>query len=262
MKKTKTITLFLMFFAFISMAQHTDIYEKSLFIDQSDTLRYRIMLPEGFSEDKAYPLILFLHGAGERGNDNEKQLTHGSKLFASEDNRAKFPAIVIFPQCPVNDYWANADVDRSTQPVTLKFPYEKAPTTSMSLVMKMLDKYVSEPFVKKDQVYVMGLSMGGMGTYEILYRKPEVFAAAIPICGGGNPDGVTAYAKKVPVWAFHGAMDNVVDPRLSFQMVSAILDAGGFPRFTVYDAANHNSWDPAFAEPDLLPWLFSHTKTE
>jgi predicted peptidase len=105
----------------------------------------------------------------------------------------------------------------------------------------------------------MGLSMGGMGTFELLSRKPDVFAAAVAICGGGDPDSVTEYASEVPLWAFHGAKDNVVAPQQSITMVSALLKEGGLPRFTLYDDADHNSWDPAFAEPGLLPWLFSHS---
>ena len=104
--------------------------------------------------------------------------------------------------------------------------------------------------------------MGGMGTYELLARNPNRFAAAIAICGAGDPKYVNNYAKKIPVWAFHGAKDNVVDPLQSMKMVSALLNEGAFPRLTLYDFANHNSWDPAFAEPELLQWLFSNTLNE
>ena len=107
----------------------------------------------------------------------------------------------------------------------------------------------------------MGLSMGGMGSFELLSRRPDIFAAAIPICGGGDPNSVSGYAKNTPLWVFHGAQDNVVNPLQSMEMVSALLKAGVYPKFTLYDFANHGSWDPAFAEPDLLPWLFSHKKT-
>ena len=130
----------------------------------------------------------------------------------------------------------------------------------MSLVINLMDGLVERPFVKTDQVYVMGLSMGGMGTFEIIHRKPEMFAAAVPICGGGDPLSVSNYAKSIPLWVFHGAKDDVVNPILSINMVSAILKEGGFPKFTLYDFANHNSWDPAFAEDELLSWIFSNTK--
>ena len=237
-----------------------DLFSYEHHMVNDDTLNYRMLLPKDFDESKTYPLALMLHGAGERGNDNKKQLTHGSQLFLKETTRDSFPAIVIFPQCPQNDYWSKLDADRSTKPITFKYKYNEAPTTAMALVMDLMTEMVAKPYVKTDQVYAMGLSMGGMGTFEIIYRNPKMFAAAIPICGGGDPESVTAYAKTIPLWILHGAKDDVVDPKLSLSMASAIITAGGFPKLTLYDFANHNSWDPAFAEPELLKWLFSNTK--
>lgn len=218
-------------------------------------------MPKNFSKDHQYPLVLFLHGAGERGSDNEKQLVHGSKLFANQQNMENYPAIVVFPQCSKNDYWSNVDVDRSNYPIRLKFKYDDGPTKPMQLVMDLMDEMLEKPYVDHNQIYIMGLSMGGMGTFELIHRKPKTFAAAIPICGGGDTSSVSNYATTLPIWVFHGAQDNVVDPQLSINMVSAILKEGGFPKFTLYDFANHNSWDPAFAEPKLLSWLFSNKKS-
>src|SRR5690606_3970353 len=189
----KRISINILYLFFILMgikgsAQHQDLYGTKTFINNLDTLNYRIMYPKEFSEDKQYPLVLFLHGAGERGNNNESQLAHGSKLFASDENREAFPAIVIFPQCPQDDYWANAMVNRTTKPLTLNFQNGGEPTKALSLVMQLMDEMVAKSFVIKNQVYVGGLSMGGMGTFEILSRKPELFAAAFAICGGGNTE--------------------------------------------------------------------------
>lgn len=242
---------------FITSAQDVYLFEKKELIVAEDTLPYRILYPENFDIEKTYPLIMFLHGAGERGNDNEKQLTHGSALFLEQNNRTKYPAIVIMPQCATDDYWAQVEVDRSNYPIQLDFQFEKGPTKAMGLVLHLLDDFQNENFVNKNQTYVMGLSMGGMGTYEVLARNPNRFAAAIAICGAGDPKYVTKYAKKIPVWAFHGSKDNVVAPIHSITMVSALLKEGAFPRLTLYDFANHNSWDSAFAEPELLPWLFA-----
>ncbi|MDT7829372.1 prolyl oligopeptidase family serine peptidase [Pricia sp. S334] len=253
-------TVLLLSYGCVALAQEHSLYKKEHFIDGKDTLLYRILYPKNFSEDDSYPLILFLHGGGERGNDNEKQLTHGSRLFANPSHRKEFPAIVIFPQCPADNYWSNVAVDRSSYPIGLDFQYAKGPTEPLSLVMELLDEFRSKDYVDRNQMYVMGLSMGGMGTYELLSRKPDVFAAAISICGAGEPESVTNYATKVPLWAFHGARDNVVDPQHSLTMVSALLKEGGHPKFTLYDDANHNSWDNAFGEPGLLPWLFSHSR--
>ena len=265
LKRRYSIKKFLLGFlvVFISniiVAQHQELYSNEVFVSNTDTLQYRMLLPKDFTKDKQYPLVLFLHGSGERGNDNKAQLVHGSKLFADESNRENFPAILIFPQCPKNDYWANAPVDRSTKPISLKFPLDVEPTKALNLVMELMDDLTSKSFVNTSKVYVGGLSMGGMGTFEILYRKPNMFAAAFAICGGGNPKSVKAYAKTTALWVFHGAIDDVVDPQLSIEMVSAYLKAGGKPNFNLYADDNHNSWDSAFAEPDLLSWLFSKSK--
>ncbi len=243
-----------------AIAQDYELYKEKFFIQNSDTLKYRIMYPKDFSEDKNYPLVLFLHGAGERGSDNTSQLIHGSKLFANDENRETFPAIIIMPQCPQDDYWVNASVDRTTMPITLKFLNGGEPTKAMNLVMQLLDKMIAKPFVNNSQIYVGGLSMGAMGTFEILSRKPDLFAAAFPICGGGNLEAAENYATTTDLWIFHGANDDVVNPQLSMDMVSAILNYGGKPNFTLYGDDNHNSWDSAFAEPKLLPWLFSKSK--
>ncbi len=254
----KKLSIWLFFFgiSFYSPAQESE-FSKATFVKNLDTLKYRILYPQDFSDTNKYPVIFFLHGAGERGEDNEKQLVHGSRLFLRQENLEQFPAIVVFPQCGTNDYWSNAKVNRNKRPIKLKFNYRRKPTKAMSLVLDLVEEIVGKPYVKEDQVYVIGLSMGGMGTYELLYRKPTVFAAAIAICGGGQAKGAKEFFK-TPLWAFHGANDDVVNPQLSLEMVSRVLKYGGKPKLTMYDNANHNSWDPAFAELDFLSWLFSN----
>ena len=254
------LILFLVCLSNTLIAQHEELYSKKYYINQSDTLQYRIMMPKDFDNSKQYPVILFLHGAGERGNDNKAQLVHGSKLFASEENRTNFPAIVVFPQCPKNSYWANAKIDRSTKPLKIEFPLDIKPTKPLRLVMQLMKEISSKPYVNKSKIYVGGLSMGGMGTFEIVYRRPKLFAAAFSICGAGNPKATKVYAKTTPFWIFHGANDDVVNPLSSLEMVSGILKNGGKPNFTLYAKDNHNSWDSAFSEPELLPWLFSNIK--
>ena len=261
LKNTRSILgVFFLLGALKLSAQHQEQYVKERFVSGIDTLNYRILMPKNFELQNQYPVVLFLHGAGERGNDNTKQLNHGSELFYK--TRDSFPAIVIFPQCPQNDYWANATVDRSTKPLSLYFPEDTLPTKSMTLVMQLLEDMLIKPYVNKNQVYIGGLSMGGMGTFEILYRLPEVFAAAFAICGAGNPEATETYAKTVPLWVFHGANDDVVDPQQSLAMVSGILKYGGKPNFSLFAKDNHNSWDSAFAEPKLISWLFSNSKSK
>ena len=263
MKSKKLILLIGLFIlGQLAKAQHQEKFSKEVFVQGADSLLFRQLLPKDFNPKKSYPLVLFLHGAGERGADNTKQLTHGAAVFTADSIQEQFPAIVLFPQCPTDDYWSQVTVDRSNYPVQLDFKYQEGPTQSMKMVLQLLDTYLQQELVDKDQVYVMGLSMGGMGTFELIYRKPETFAAAIPICGAGDPKTVNKYAQTTPIWAFHGAQDNVVAPTQSLAMVNALLEAGAHPKFTLYDFANHNSWDSAFVEPDLLPWLFSKTKNQ
>lgn len=255
----------LLIFCFIAgtalgITQKNPEYEKKTFIEGNDSLNYRVLMPTDFEEQKKYPLVLFLHGAGERGSDNESQLLHGSSLFTDPLNRGAFPAIVLFPQCPKESYWAQVQIDRSSYPIALDFEQEKEPTPALQSVMHLVEDYSKKSFVDTNRIYVIGLSMGGMGTFEILWRLPDIFAAAIPICGAGVPELTMAYAKRVSLWIFHGAQDNVLAPKESVKMVQELLSNGARPRFTLYDFAGHGSWDPAFAEPQLLPWLFSHRK--
>jgi predicted peptidase len=209
---------------------------------------------------KKYPLILVLHGAGERGNDNESQLVHGAGLFLRDSIREKYPAIVVFPQCPANSYWSNMDpkMDKYGKKEFL-FKADGKPTIAMDLAQQLLKKLIKDLSVNKKQIYVGGLSMGGMGTFEIVRRNPKLFAAAFPICGGANP-ATAPQLIKVKWWVFHGAADDVVSPVYSQKMVDALKAVNGDVKFSLYPGVNHNSWDNAFAEPTLMAWLFSKSK--
>lgn len=239
-------------------AQTMEDYKKEQFVQNSDTLNYRILFPDDFSEDENYPVVLFLHGAGERGNDNEAQLTHGSKLFL--EKRKEFPAIVIFPQAPEEEYWVKIEANREVTPVEFDFNNTAEPTTSLGLVMALMDSVADKKFTDNDRIYIGGLSMGGMGTYEMLYRKPEMFAAAIAICGGADPEITKEYPEGFNIWIFHGEKDQVVNSEHSKTMAREINSNGGNAKLSLYPDADHNSWDPAFEEPYLLPWLFNNIK--
>jgi|25_taG_2_1085351.scaffolds.fasta_scaffold01652_2 predicted peptidase len=249
--------LSLLLIPFTLSAQEQEAFKKEHFIKDSDTLHYRILFPKDFSEEKEYPVVLFLHGAGERGSNNQSQLTHGSELFLK--NQEEFPAIVIFPQAPKEDYWAKVEVKRDTIPFQFDFMNEKPATKSLQLVMDLIDEMTSKSYVNKDRIYVGGLSMGGMGTFEIIYKKPEMFAAAFAICGGANPEIAKEYPEGFNIWLFHGKKDDVVLPKYSEAMARSINHYGGNAKLSLYPDDNHNSWDSAFAEPNLLPWLFSHS---
>lgn len=248
----------LLLISVFAYADNNSLYQSMIYKQGEQTLQYRILYPQSFDKHKRYPLVLFLHGAGERGSDNTLQLTHGGALFADNAVRDDYPAIVVFPQVPKDQYWANVSVNRDTQPVQLHFSAAPVPTQVMALTLALVDELVAKPYVDDRRVYIGGLSMGGMGTLEMLYHRPDMFAAAIAICGGGNEQMATHYRKGMPVWLFHGEEDQVVDPELSRQMHSAIVAADGQAKLTLYPGVGHDSWTAAFAEPTLLPWLFSH----
>ncbi|WP_238989341.1 carboxylesterase family protein [Mucilaginibacter terrigena] len=246
---------------FLAQAQTNSAFDRGSFINKTDTLAYRILFPKKFDPTKKYPLIIVLHGAGERGSDNEAQIKYGPKLFLNDTIRQNYPAIVVFPQCPANSFWSNVKIEQNTaNKYVFNFQEGGEPTTAMHALLGLVDQLLDKPFINDKQVYIGGLSMGGMGTFEMLRRKPKVFAAAFAICGGDNTNNAEKYAKKVPLWIFHGAKDSVVPFEHSQVMVDAIKAAGGDPKFTVYPNDDHNSWDDAFAEPQLIPWLFSHSK--
>ena len=210
------------------------------------TLPYRLYVPDETKKPKSHPVILFLHGSGERGDDNAAQLNHVVKIFARPEFQKKYPCFVIVPQCPEGEGWT--DWRRKAPP--------PLPAPAMRLALRCLDEVMVEFKVDPNRVYIGGLSMGGFGTWDCLTRFPGRFAAAIVCCGGGHPEKVTRATAKVPTWVFHSIDDGAVPVDLDRKMVTAMTKKGGKPRYTEYEAVGHNCWDPAFAEPKLMPWLF------
>lgn len=226
----------------------------------SNTVRmpYRLLYPEPYEETKKYPLVLFLHGAGERGTDNTKQLSYVADVFLKEENRKKFPCFVILPQCPEQGYWASVNPDRSKLPLGLDFNYDRPITPWLEAALEIADNVTKKEQVDTSRVYIMGLSMGGMATFESVYRHPRRFAAAVPICGGGDAERYDERVKHIPFWVFHGDEDNVVEVENSIAMVAKLRALGADVTYTQYPGIKHDSWINALAEPDLMPWLFSH----
>ena len=233
------------------------LFLKNEFIFKGDTLLYRVMFPENYDKSKSYPLVLFLHGSGECGNDNEKQLVHGASLFTDSVNRIKYPAIVLFPQCPTNGSWVSLNEKPND-----KFDIidTKNPTKPIELANKLIDYYQKTEAVDAKRIYILGLSLGGMGTFDMICRYPRKFAAAIPICGGVNLERLKK-VRKMPIRIYNGGSDNVVSPEYSRNAYNE-LKAFGSQRVEhiEFSGVGHNSWTPAFAEPDFLNWLFSQRK--
>jgi predicted peptidase len=248
-------------FQFISGYSQKELFESNNFFQGENSLPYRILFPENFDTALNYPVLFFLHGSGERGNDNELQLVHGKSFFSSDEVRKDFPAVIIFPQCPKEDYWAKVEFSYDAEGKRIfGFRPKLEPTQSMQLFMSLVDSILTVDWADTTRFYIGGLSMGGMGTFEILHRMPDVFAAAFPICGGGDPITAISYANKVNLWIFHGEKDDVVPVKHSYDMFDAVKKAGGNPRLTIYPEVNHNAWDYVFLEKELMPWLFSNKK--
>lgn len=240
-------------------AQDTTLFKAESFITRNGELPYRILMPKRYNPEIKYPLLIFLHGSGERGNDNELQLTHGASLFASDSIREKYPAIVVFPQCPAEGYWVNRQYDRTEEGVEILFPRAITPSDEQRMLEELLKELKKTLPVDEDRIYVGGLSMGAMGTFELVRRNPREFAAAFAICGGANP-AIAGKLKRLPWWIFHGDADQVVPLRYSEQLVESMRRLDIDVQFTVYPGVGHDSWTQSFANPQLLEWLFAQSK--
>ncbi len=218
------------------------------------TLLYRLLEPLEPIEGTRYPIIIFLHGAGERGDNNRAQLVHVLDNFVVTKHRSEHPCYVVAPQCPSEWAW------------TMSFRGDNgmiwADTASYleNMIMDVVDELIEEGQGDPDRVYLMGLSMGGIGTWDMMVHFPDRFAAGIPICGIGNPAAADTL-KDIPIWAFHGRDDSVVPISGSREVVNAIQAAGGRAILTAFDRVGHNSWDYVFEEqPFVYDWLFAQRR--
>jgi predicted peptidase len=238
------------------------VFEKRTFKDaKGKTLLYRLLTPENYDPKKLYPLVVFLHGMGERGADNEKQMIHGVKNFASPELRRKYPCFVIAPQCPGDAQWVSEDLTKVLKGTLTQDNYKlpAEPSEPERLVLELIPALEKEFSIDPKRLYITGLSMGGFGTWDLICRRPELFAAAAPVCGGGDKEQAAKIAK-IPVWLFHGGKDGAVKPAWSKTMIDALEKAGGKPKYTEYPDVGHNSWDPAYKDPELYAWLFAQKR--
>ena len=212
--------------------QQAQAFEKT--VTKTLSCKYLLFLPEGYGEKKqAWPMILFLHGAGERGSDLKKVKKHGPPKIV--EKQKDFPFILVSPQCPADEWWTEKD----------------------EVLINLLDDIVAQYDVDVHRIYLTGLSMGGYGTWTLACQYPERFAAIVPICGGGKRF-MARRLKDLPIWAFHGAQDRVVPLKESEEMVNTIKAVGGNAKLTVYPNAGHDSWTETYDNQELYDWFLKH----
>lgn len=231
------------------------MFEKKQLTSGDATLNYRLLTPENASTENPLPLVVFLHGAGERGDDNEAQLKHGAKEFAKRQD--KNPCFVLVPQCPKEKRWVEVDWNQTTG----KGGFKESPSASMGLVLQVVEQLLETGKVDRSRVYVTGLSMGGYGTWYAAGKKDSPFVAAAPICGGGDPLWAERYVG-LPLWVFHGDADTAVPVGRSREMIEAIKEAGGSPKYTEYPGVGHDSWTQTYANDEFHEWLFSQKRVD
>jgi predicted peptidase len=219
--------------------------------NSNERMPYIVMKPSDWNAKKKYPLLVFLHGAGERGDDNQNQLKWGREWM--EQAVTQYQAVVVAPQCPGDCRWVEVDwgLPAHDMPVEMSRP--------MHLLFGLLPGIEKELSIDPARRYIGGLSMGGYGAWDALCRQPGYFAAGVPICGGADEKQAKAIAR-IPVWVFHGAADGVVPVIRAQHMVEALKKAGGIPKYSEYPGVDHFSWVNAFADPELLKWLFQQKR--
>jgi predicted peptidase len=227
--------------------------------DPGADLPYRLLSPEKLPAGRRFPLVLFLHGAGERGDNNRSQLRHGVRRFALPEARTEYPAFVLVPQCPAGES-RNAGYWLGRHPKARGHGGAEGSGSLPSMLLDLVRATMEECPVDPRRIYITGISMGGFATWALMAMRPDLFAAAVPVCGGGDP-GWAPRIKDIPVWAFHGSNDTVVPVDYTRRMIKSLRAAGGDPKYTEYAGVGHDSWTPAYREPDLLDWIFGKQKS-
>jgi predicted peptidase len=261
----KTISFLLLYLCLFSSSQAQDFapYEKHYFDTKELRLAYRLLKPLEPSSAASFPLVIFLHGAFEKGGDNEAQLNIGGRFFLRDSVRKSYPAYVLFPQCPEMDSWAyfeNKVNETTGKAENWKFPFQNKPTEVSLVLKKLIDFLIRSERIDYTRIYIVGLSQGGMGVLDLVARYPETFAAGISICGAGNVNTAKRFGDQVALWLIHGEKDDVVPVSFSRNYYKKLTKLNADVRYSEYPEVMHDSWVSAFKEPEFLMWLFSKRK--
>lgn len=231
----------------------TQTFEPHFYTSRTgERMPYRLVKPIPWEPGRKYPLLIFLHGAGERGSRNQKTLKWGA-AFMREAAR-KYQSFVLLPQCPWREHWPNC-VHQSADIFTMS----KRPSRAMRALFSLLGMILRDYDIDRDRVYVVGISMGGYGVWDMIQRRPDMFAAAAPIVGVGDKSLAPTIAH-IPIWLFNGARDPGFKASISRGMLAALRKAGGYPRHTEYPGVSHLCWLSAFRDPKLLDWIYAQRR--
>lgn len=245
------IFIFLIFTFRLSAQQKGETVSEVYISSSSDTLPYQFLVSSGMDSTQKYPLILWLHGKGERGEDNQKQMTLIKKWLPDSLEKKEYKSFLLAPQCSEKVMWSN--YNKLANEITFDTITPEIQKSIISLIDDLSIKYP----IDTTRIYIMGISMGGFGVFDMITRYPNRFAAAIPICGGADPKQKEKLIK-TPIWAFHGEKDAVVDKRHTIVPMEKIKDSNHV--LTTYATTGHDAWNKAFKEKDLLRWMFTQEK--
>jgi predicted peptidase len=225
-------------------------FRKEVYVNKKgDRLPYRLFVPIGYSSANTYPLVLWLHGGEGRGNDNVKQITRGNEkgthVWISSEVQAKFPAFVLAPQCPVGENWSDPELNQ--------------PTNALQLALEILASVEKQFAIDPERIYVVGQSMGGLGVWSLLQTHPEKWAAAVVLAAYDNFTAPMSISR-IPLWVFQGDADRTVPVDLVREMMKQLKKLNANLRYTEYHKVDHDVWNRAFAEPELVPWLSSQRR--
>jgi predicted peptidase len=223
---------------------------------EDEAFKYLVLPPTKVEPGKKYPLLVFLHGAGERGTDPNKLLFHFPVQMSKPEWRNKYPCYLLVPQCRPDRLWMKHPwTDKESKPL------DEKPNEQMQSAIEIVERSIKELPIDQGRVYLTGLSMGGFGSWEMAMRRPNLFAAVAPVCGGGD-ESRAAELKHIPIWAAHGDADGVVWVGRSRGMVEAVKAAGGSVKYTEYPGVGHNSWTPFHTTPNgVVDWMFQQKRT-
>jgi len=230
-----------------------DTFTFHKFEEGGHVLPYRLHAPDPIEPGKKYPLVIFMHGAGERGIDNRIQLRN---FRSTVEFWKKYPCFVFAPLCPRRDQAPEAVWVDTPFGSGVGHTMKEQPTWPMRLALAAIDQFIATHPVDRQRIYVTGLSMGGFATWEILQRRGDTIAAAVPVCGGAD----TSFASKlssIPIWVTHGDADDIVPVSRSRDIVAAIKAAGGNPKYTEFPSVKHDAWTYTYSNPEIWDWMFS-----